>query len=89
MQTADQWAQNQIFDKTVTRIENLTNKAVQTRPTPAGSPIVPTLDEIKSIREIEFRIEAATADVQAAVNKQLTALSAKYPGWKFTAALGP
>lgn len=89
IQTVDDWAKKQIYDKTVTRIENLLNKATATRATAGGSPTVPALSEIRGIRNLEFRIEAATAQVKNAVEKQLTALRAKYPGWTFTATFGP
>jgi hypothetical protein len=87
-QTADEWAQRQIFKKTQVRIENL-KQATATRPTPHGSPTVPSLQEIKGIRHIEFRVESSTPAVQAAVEKQLAALRSQNPGWTFTATYGP
>jgi hypothetical protein len=88
-QTALEWAEKQIFKKTVARIENLSKKAVATRSTVGGSPTVPTLAEIKGIRQLEFRIESASPDVEQAVQTQLSLLQAKYPDWKFTAVFGP
>jgi len=87
-QTADQWAQRQIFDKTQVRIANL-NRATATRPTAGGSSTVPSLQEIKGIRHLEFRVESSTPAVQAAVEKQLAALRSQNPGWTFTATYGP
>ena len=89
VQTADEWAKKQIFDKTEVRIDNLLNKATATRPTTGGSTAVPSLQEIKGIRQLEFRIESATPEVKAAVEKQLTALRAQHPDWTFTAIFGP
>jgi len=88
VQSPEQWAEKQIFDKTVVRIENL-KKAVATRPTKGGSPTVPALTEIKGIRQLEFRIEAGTPEVQAAVAKQIAELTKKYPDWTFSAIFGP
>jgi RHS repeat-associated protein len=87
--TPADWAKKQIFDKTKTRINNLTMSATATRPTPGGSPTVPTLAEIRSIRAIHFRIYSAESAIQAAVNAELANLRALFPGWTFTAQFGP
>ena len=89
-QTAEEWALKQIFEKTVTRIENLTTKATTTRPAKGGSGVLPTLAEIRTIKQIEFKIEAAgSAELQAAIDKQIKALTLKYPGWVFGVTYGP
>jgi hypothetical protein len=89
VQTADQWAQKQIYDKTKVRIDNLTNKATATRPTKGGSPTVPTLSELRGIRKLEFRIESSVPEVRAAVEKQLGTLRAEHPDWSFSVIYGP
>lgn len=86
-QSAAEWAKKQIFDKTVVRIENLKN-ATATRPTKLSGPTVPTLAEIKSIRQLEFRVEAGTPEIRAAVETQIQALAGKYPDWSFGATYG-
>jgi hypothetical protein len=88
VQTAEEWAKRQIFDKTVVRIENL-KTAAATRATKGGSPTVPTIGEIQKHNQLEFRIDSAEMDVPTAVNTQITALAAKYSSWKFTAKFGP
>jgi len=88
VQTPEQWAERQVFDKTVVRIEKL-KTASATRPTKGGSPTVPPLGEIQNMRELHFHIEAATPEIQAAVLVHLQNLTAKYPDWKFAAMFGP
>ncbi len=88
VQTAGQWARKQIFEKTVTRIKNLKNEATSTRATKNGSIEISSLQEIKSFRKLEFRIEGDTPALRKAVSKELQELSQKYPDWKFTAEFG-
>ncbi len=85
--TAAEWARDKIFDKTVTRIENL-RKAVGTRPTRGGSEVVPELEKIKNIRRLEFRIDADSPALREAVLREVQQLSAKFPDWKFSATFG-
>lgn len=85
--TAAEWAQDKIFDKTVTRIENL-GRAAGTRPTRGGSEIVPGLEKIKNIRRLEFRVDADSPSLREAVLREVGRLSAKYPDWKFSAIFG-
>ncbi|GAB1543816.1 hypothetical protein NUACC21_64920 [Scytonema sp. NUACC21] len=83
-QTAQEWVQKQLFDKTDTRIQNLA-KASATRSTAAGTPDVPSLREIQSIRQLQFQIDTApTPELEAAVNQALARLGAKYPEWSFS-----
>jgi hypothetical protein len=89
VQTPDQWAQKQVYDKTVVRIENLENRAVATRSTTGGSSSVPSLSDIKQIHHLEFRIQDTTPELKVAVDKQISALKTKYPGWTFDATFGP
>jgi hypothetical protein len=88
LQTPEQWARKQVYEKTVTRIENLQNEAVSTRATKNGSTEIPSLQEIKSFRKLEFRIEGDTTILRKAVEKELKELSRKYPNWEFTAEFG-
>jgi hypothetical protein len=85
--TADSWAARQIYDKTVTRIENL-NNAAATRASVGGTAEVPTLAEIQEMKALEFRIQSAAPEVRAAVDVQLQNLRAKYPEWTFGAKYG-
>lgn len=87
-QTPAEWAESAIFKKTVTRIGTLLHEVTATRPGPHGSPSVPALHEIKGIRKIEFRIDGDTPALRLAVETQLAALRAKYPGWTFQARFG-
>ena len=87
VQTPDEWAKKQIYDKTAVRINNL-GSATATRSTKTGSPTVPPLAEVQKIREIKFRIEASTPELQIAVNTQLQLLRAAFPSWKFSAEFG-
>jgi hypothetical protein len=84
-ETADQWAQGQIFEKTDARISNL-QKAVSTRTKDSNG--APSLDEIKAMRHLEFRIESTAPEIQRAVQTQIDRLKAKYPDWTFTAKFG-
>jgi len=86
-QTASQWAQNQIYNKTQTRINNLSN-AVNTRPTVNGSPTVPSLQEIQGFKKLFFRIDYSDANLIQAVEDQLVNLRSQFPNWEFSAHLG-
>ena len=88
VQTPEEWAKRQIYEKTVTRITNL-SKATATRATKGGSATVPTLPEIQKYNELEFRIDSTDSDVVNAVNDQVAALKTAYPTWKFSAKFGP
>ncbi len=88
MQSAGQWAEKQIYEKSVVRIENLQNKAAATRATKGGSQVVPSLDEIKTIRKLQFRIEGDSPELRNAVEEKIKKLSQKYPKWEFTAKFG-
>jgi hypothetical protein len=85
--TPEEWAKKQIFDKTVTRLENLP-KATATRPTKGGSPDVPDLSSIQHIRKYEFRIDSSTPELKKAVEAELENLRKKYPDWTFNAEFG-
>jgi len=88
LQTAEQWAEKQIYEKSIVRIENLQNKAASTRATKSGSQVVPSLNEIKTIRKLQFRIEGDSPELKNAVEEQIKKLSQKYPDWEFSAKFG-
>ena len=87
-QTPQQFADKQILGKTRTRIENMMEKAVSTRPTPNGSPEVPDLEEIKSIRDFVFRLDGDTPELRNAVGNSLNQLRAEFPEYKFNVLFG-
>lgn len=87
-QTVAQWAEKQIFDKTVVRLTNLDEFAASTRPTSGGSQVVPSLEEIRGYRNLVFKIESASPELKPAVDFQLHNLRAKYPLWRFGAEYG-
>lgn len=88
IQTPESWARKQIYEKSVTRIENLQNAAIATRATVNGSKNIPSLKEIKEIKRLEFRIDGDTPDLRKAIENELEKLSQKYPDWSFSAILG-
>jgi RHS repeat-associated protein len=87
VQTPEDWAAKQVGKKTRVRIENL-KKADATRATKGGSTDVPSLDEIKDIKKLHFRIESDDPAVQRAVQREMEQLKADYPDWDFTAEFG-
>lgn len=86
-QTPETWAHKHVFAKTAKRIEGL-KQATGTRPTGAGTPTVPSIEDIRNFRRLHFRIEADTPEVQKAVEKELQNLTTTYPNWDFTAQYG-
>jgi hypothetical protein len=88
VQTVTQWAEKQIFQKTVVRITNL-QKAAATRPAAGHTSEVPTLGEILQIHQLQFRIMATTPEIQNAVYAQLARLRARFPAWEFSVIFGP
>ncbi|ANY68436.1 hypothetical protein BBD42_19635 [Paenibacillus sp. BIHB 4019] len=86
-QTADKWAEKQIYAKTKERILNL-KKVDHTRPTKNGSVEIPTLDEIKDVRRFNFRMNADTPELREAVQKVIEKLKKEFPDYTFTAEFG-
>lgn len=82
------WAEKQVYKKTVTRIENLLNLAARTTPTKGGSQIVPSFGDIKDFKIIHFRIDNPAPSIVQAVEQQLIRLKTKYPNWEFSAQFG-
>jgi hypothetical protein len=88
VQTVVQWAEKQIFQKTVVRLHNL-QRAAATRPTAGGSSRVPTLSDIQRMHKLQFRIAATTPEMRNAVQAQLTRLQTRFPAWEFSVIFGP
>jgi hypothetical protein len=88
VQTMAQWAEKQIFQKTVVRLDNL-QRAAATRPAAGGSSSVPTVPTILGIRKFQFKIMSTAPEVQSAVQAQLTCLHARFPAWEFSVIFGP
>ncbi|WP_418027062.1 phage baseplate assembly protein V [Paenibacillus sp. JJ1722] len=86
-QTAEKWANKQLYAKTKERILNL-QKVDHTRPTKNGSSEIPTLDEIKDVRSFNFRMNADTPELRAAVQKTIEKLKEEFPDYNFTAEFG-
>jgi len=63
-------------------------KAAATRPTTHGSPEVPDLDEIKSIRDFVFRLDGNTPELRSAVENSLNQLRAEFPDYTFNVLFG-
>ncbi|MBE4750441.1 hypothetical protein G4177_19930 [Corallococcus sp. ZKHCc1 1396] len=89
MQTAEQWAMKQIYEKTTVRLRNLMTRANATRPAVGGTPVVPAISELKAYRRFLFRIEEGRPALQEAVTRQLARLTEENPGWTFSATYGP
>jgi hypothetical protein len=87
-QTPAEWAQKHIYDKTIKRLQEISGGATKTRATKDGTPVFPTLSQVRTARKYHFRIEADTVALRAAVNTELARLRALFPGWKFTASFG-
>ncbi|MFC3772248.1 PrsW family glutamic-type intramembrane protease [Paenibacillus sp. GCM10012303] len=86
-QTPQQFADKQILGKTRTRIQNLA-QAAATRPTTNGSPEVPSLEQIKSIRSFVFRLDGNTPELQCAVENSLNQLRHEFPDYTFNVIFG-
>lgn len=86
-QAANDWAVKHIYQKTRVRIENL-SKSTATIAEEGGSRIVPHLDEIKSIRNLHFRVEGNDPILLRHVNDQISRLHTMFPDWKFTVEFG-
>jgi len=86
-QTPQEWVQKAIYEKTKTRIENLA-KADRTRKTDTGSENVPTIDQLREIKNIRFKIDAPKKVVSEAVNSSMQRLRNEFPDWNFSAEYG-
>ncbi|MFE6077309.1 WXG100 family type VII secretion target [Paenibacillus sp. NPDC057886] len=86
-QTPQEFADKQILTKTRNRIFALEN-ATSTRTTVHGSQEIPTLQEIKGIKEFVFRLDGDTPNLRQAVNKSINKLKEEFPDYKFSATFG-
>ncbi|MBC1528735.1 hypothetical protein HB825_05920 [Listeria booriae] len=86
-QTPEQFAEKQIYQKTVNRIKNL-EIADATRPTVNGSQSIPSLEEIKCIKKFVFRLDGNSAELQNAVNQIIAKLKSEFPGYTFEVIFG-
>lgn len=86
-QTTQQFTDKQLYEKTRNRIENL-KEALETRPTKDGSKEVPTLEEIRSIREFTFRMDGDTPELRDAAENSLNRLRQEYPDYTFNILFG-
>ncbi|WP_233454996.1 hypothetical protein [Paenibacillus elgii] len=87
-QTPQQFADKQILTKTRTRINNLQDSAVSSRPTANGTQEVPTLDEIKGIHQFVFRLDGDTPELREAVEISLEQLRKEFPEYTFNVQFG-
>jgi RsiW-degrading membrane proteinase PrsW (M82 family) len=87
-QTPQEFTDKQILGKTRTRIHNLMENAAATRPTANGSPEVPDLEEIKSIRDFVFRLDGDTPELRAAAENSLNQLRSEFPDYTFNILFG-
>ncbi|MBP2098781.1 pre-toxin TG domain-containing protein [Enterococcus rivorum] len=86
-QTPQQFADKQIYQKTVNRIKNL-DIAEATRPTVNGSQSIPSLQEIKGIKKFVFRLDGNSAELQSVVNQNIKKLQSEFPDYTFEVIFG-
>ncbi|WP_181438865.1 pre-toxin TG domain-containing protein [Paenibacillus sambharensis] len=86
-QTPQEFANKQILTKTRNRISALEN-ATSTRTTVNGSQEIPTLEEIKGIKEFVFRLDGDTPELRQAVYNSVNKLKEEFPDYKFSATFG-
>ncbi|MFC5650335.1 PrsW family glutamic-type intramembrane protease [Paenibacillus solisilvae] len=87
-QTPQEFTDKQLYQKTRTRINNLLEKAVGTRTTPDGTSEIPTLDEIKGIRNFQFQLDGDSPELRAAAENSLNRLRQEFPDYTFTIRFG-
>ena len=85
-QTEQQWANKQIFNKTVNRINSLQQSEFTLSST--VSTVLPTTDSLRGIRTFVFRIDADTPELRSAVSEAIYRLSKMYPDYIFKAVFG-
>lgn len=86
-QTAEQWAQTQIYTKTTKRINNL-KIAVASRATKDGTAVVPALNEFTDFKKFIFKMDADTPELRAAVQNAMNQLKNDFPDYVFSATFG-
>ncbi|MFY0582319.1 hypothetical protein ACN28S_55815 [Cystobacter fuscus] len=89
-QTPQKWAERQIHDATVNRLQRIPAEGVGTLmgATPEATRSVPALSDVLPARKYVFRIEGDGSALRSAVNAQLARLRAAFPGWTFSAEFG-
>lgn len=85
-QTEQNWAEKQIFKKGKNRIEALQQE--EFRLSSQFSSDLPSVDELKGIKDYVFRIDADTPELRSAVQTQLDKLSELFPDFNFSAIYG-
>lgn len=85
-QTAMQWAKNNIYNKTVKRIENI-NIANGTK-MPGNISVnsdfnIPTIKDIKSCNKFIFRLEGDSQELRVAMNEVINLLNSEYSQYDF------
>lgn len=73
--------------KTRNQINALEN-ATSTRATKNGSSEIPSLEDIKEIRQFVFRLDGNTPELKQAVENSLNKLRQEFPDYKFSAIFG-
>ena len=82
IQTAAEWAEKHVYNKTNRRIEGL-KIAKYTYPQPA-----PDIESIRNFRRLHFRIDSDTPELRTATEDVIRQLKIKNPTWEFTAQYG-
>lgn len=85
-QTEKQWADTQIYTKTVNRILALQQETF--RMSSGKSSAMPSTEDLKAIRTYIFRIDADTLELREAVWAAMERLSKTFPGYEFYAVFG-
>ena len=85
-QTAQKWANKQIYEKTKNRISNI-NDAVDTK-LPGGVSIpegsnIPSIEQIKDVKNFVFRLEGDSPELREAMTDVLVKLSTEFPDYTF------
>nr|WP_273388477.1 PrsW family glutamic-type intramembrane protease [Cohnella zeiphila] len=86
-QTPQEFTDKQLYQKTKVRIQNL-QKAVGTRRTSDGTPEIPTLDQIKGIRNFQFQLDGDSPALRAAAENSLNRLRQEFPDYTFSIRFG-
>ncbi|MBC1357842.1 T7SS effector LXG polymorphic toxin [Listeria booriae] len=86
-QTPQQFADKQIYQKTLNRIKNL-DIAEATRATVNGSRTIPSLEEIKDIKKFVFRLDGNSMELQNAVKQSIIKLQTEFPSYTFEVIFG-
>lgn len=78
------WAELQIFNKTVNRIDNL----ARARATRARDAAAPSIEQLRALRGLRFEIAGDSPALRSAVEREFGRLRERYPDWEFSAAYG-